>query len=529
MLLRTASALSPACLCSEIMASRARTASQRRQIIHYRAEHHRSEIPEPYALLKTPKESGFRLSTAGLMMGRKLSELSFFIASYMYFLTNGSRTLMFTLRRLFYRLQQAVYRWFGTTDILGLSFTMDNRGEILQTLLNPVSSAWNSRIALESHSESFASLSAKSDFFKHAVLAILYSSAIDSGQSDVFLALQISHSIDDGTSTCHILHDLVNIYAGQTPETRPSFAPYLRRKTNQAFHSLSTVLVSGVYLKQRKIIRVASVTTGNAPEMTMSTVVHTAWSIVLSVLADSSDVVFSHSVHRRKEDFPGSEAVIECCVNEIPCQVILDDLTSSTQLMGTLQAQIIPFNAPHAQLGPSTIASKYTGWSQKGTIYDHSTLVVHQDVRIGHSWNMGHDGYMNIREAFFEVQRSYDFDLSTSSSSANELYLGITCLQSRYTKGELEAVVKGSFIAVRMSTGCAHRLISRRRNWWSVFRVRALVVSLSDRVGDYSLKRTKLMEVMGKEQFDVFEDRIFQGFGSFQSMTFNFVEFFKER
>ncbi|PPJ52206.1 hypothetical protein CBER1_09750 [Cercospora berteroae] len=274
----------------------------------------------------------------------------------------------------------------------------------------------------------------------------------------------------DATSSNYLFQDLVDIYAGRSAGVGPSFAQYLEErlmeKPRTSFEYWRTLLAGSKPISLRSILRsldevsvkdmatrtvarVAILPTGNGLKATMSTVVHSAWSLVLGVLANSSDVTFLYLNHGRDDKFEGSDAVIGCCVNEVPCRVLLDDSMSSFKLMETPQVQIVQSMA-HAHLGANTIANKCTDWPQKETMYDHSSLVVHQNVPIEHSWAMDNDGYMNLQEVDFEEQWTYDFDLSTSSTSANELFVELKCLQSLYTSHELEAVMKGFLITVRM-------------------------------------------------------------------------------
>ncbi|CAK1358749.1 unnamed protein product [Cercospora beticola] len=451
--------------------------------------------------IKHARDLGFRLSTTDLMMGRKLSELccgrrpsnvpstsvgqcslgtaqlfplTDFQRRYLP-LVNGSTPgllckyeLSFRGRIDSQRLQETVYRRIESIDALRLSFSSDS-GHLVQSFLSPSSSAWRCRVVLGFDRQSVAALSAQHDFLKHPVLAILCDTP-EPGQADSCLVLHISHSIMDATSSNYLFQDLVDIYAGRAAEVRPSFAQYLEERMAREYHTsieywrallagskpqlLRSALrplggLSNQDMATSTVTHVAILPTGDGPKATMSTVVHTAWSLVLSVLANSSDVMFLYLSHGRDDRFEGSDAVIGCCVNEVPCRVILDDLSSSSKVLNNLQEQIIQSMA-HAHLGASTIANKCTDWPQKETMYDHSSLVVHQNVPIEHSWAMGKDGYMNLQEVTFEEQWSYDFDLSTSSSSANELYVELKCLQSLYTVEELEAVMQGFLIAVRM-------------------------------------------------------------------------------
>ncbi|GIZ38838.1 hypothetical protein CKM354_000223900 [Cercospora kikuchii] len=454
--------------------------------------------------IKHARDLGLRLSTADLMMGRKLSELccdrqpsnvpstsvgQCSLGAAQHFpLTdfqrryvppvNGSTPGLLCKYELSFRgridserLQETVCRWIESIDTLRLSFS-PNSGHLVQSFLDPSSNVWRCRVAIASNREIVATLSAQHDFLKHPVLAILCD-ATEPDQADSCLVLHISHSIMDATSSNYLFQDLVGIYAGRPAEVRPSFAQYLEARLSEQPHvsfehwrallagskplSLRSALrplcdLSEQDLAIRTATRVAILPTGDGLKATMSTVVHTAWSLVLSVLTKSSDVMFLYLTHGRDDSLEGSDTVIGCCVNEVPCRVILDETMSSSKVLNNVQEQIIQSMA-HAHLGANTIANKCTDWPQKEIMYDHSSLVVHQNVPIEHSWAMGNDGYMNLQEVDFEEQWNYDFDLSTSSSSANELYVELKCLHRLYTGDELAAVMKGFLIAVRMLKG----------------------------------------------------------------------------
>ncbi|MGG6497886.1 UNVERIFIED_CONTAM: hypothetical protein NY603_33675, partial [Bacteroidetes bacterium 56_B9] len=57
-----------------------------------------------------------------------------------------------------------------------------------------------------------------------------------------------------------------------------------------------------------------------------------------------------------------------------------------------------------------------------------------------------------------EHRMTYDFDLLTTSSSANELSFTIRCLEGLYSDEELSAVAEAFLLAIRMILGAEVRV-----------------------------------------------------------------------
>ena len=181
----------------------------------------------------------------------------------------------------------------------------------------------------------------------------------------------------------------------------------------------------------------------------MSTLVQSAWGLVLSVLAQRTDIMSMCLVHGRDEEIAGSDKIIGPCVSEFPLRTQLRDSMASTELLDLVQRQMWE-SAPHAHLGSSTIAAKCTNWPSRENRYQHSSFVQHQGVVTPHSLAIGDQGHLHIGEPEVEHALTYDFDLLTKSAHPDELYLSLRYLQDCYSVHEAEAVVDAFVAAVRM-------------------------------------------------------------------------------
>jgi amino acid adenylation domain-containing protein len=392
---------------------------------------------------------------------------------------------VFTFRGHFaaQRLRAALETWIKNTEALRLTFSYSDDGNMFQRVISPDDEdEWRFRLQDDNTNEQFASKSSDWDYLKHPVLiSILTNHAVNS--ESIEMGIHIHHSIFDGSSFNLLLEDLVATYLGNQVPTRPSFVTYLNRRTQPPDSSeYWSQLLQGstpTVLRTNPGSDISSPNTSppndptikrslhlppNPHKASMSTLVQTAWSLVLSALSQRSDVLFLYLMHGRDEQTPHSEAVIGCCVTECPLRVRLEnDEMSCSELTAQIQTQVL-HSAPHAHLGSATIAANCTAWPSDThlgqSLYQHSSYVQHQTVAMHEHLPVSDIGYVDVSEPDVEHKLRYDFDLLTTSTGPRELCLQLRSPGEVYSAVEAEAVAEAFALALRMliaeegSVGC---------------------------------------------------------------------------
>jgi amino acid adenylation domain-containing protein len=375
------------------------------------------------------------------------------------------------------KLLQALYLWIESTEALRLSFIRQPNTRPLQFVIPPEDTQWRSRVYSLSEVDDIDEVSSRHDFVRHPLLAAIRTATIRQ-QDTAQIIIQVNHCIFDGISFGHLLEDLLNIYLDRPIDPRPSFTGYLHeRLLKQSPETMDywKTLLHGSSPTSLRRLRDTPKGTDNrhayssaehtisrtaylqrpadsANNVSMSTLVQSAWGLVLSVLSCRNDTMSMCLVHGRDEEVAGSDRIIGPCVSEFPLRIQLHDSMTSTELLDLVQQQIWN-SAQHGHLGSSTIAAKCTDWPSRENRYQHSSFVQHQGVMLPHSLPVGDEGHMHIGEPEVEHALTYDFDLLTKSAHPEELSLSLRCLQDCYSSHEAKAVADAFVAAVRMLVG----------------------------------------------------------------------------
>jgi amino acid adenylation domain-containing protein len=382
---------------------------------------------------------------------------------------------IFTFRGTFVpqRLREALKVWIQNTEALRLTFSYSSQGDMLQSVISEHEEIWKLRLYGNDTDKQLELRSSNWDFLKHPVLISVQTNEVV-GSETIKMGLHIHHSIFDGMSFNHLLHDLVSIYLGNHVPTRPSFVAYLRLLTQSTNSSdsirywktllygstptiLRTIPGSGIVASHntqkhdRMIKRDLHLPLGlhGTKKVSMSTLVQSAWSIVLGVISQRADVVFLYLLHGRDEKITNSDLIIGCCVTECPLRVQLDDAMSCEELMVVVQEQVLQA-APHAYLGSNTIAARCTDWPSRERWYQHSSYVQHQTISTNEHIPVEDIGYIDVSEPDIEHKLVYDFDLLTRSTNSRELYLELRCPGQTYTHVEAHATADAFARTLRM-------------------------------------------------------------------------------
>ncbi|KAL8947888.1 MAG: hypothetical protein Q9222_005873 [Ikaeria aurantiellina] len=220
---------------------------------------------------------------------------------------------------------------------------------------------------------------------------------INEDTGDQRLAIGLSHAQYDGFCTDYILSGLYNLCTskeggGQT-KPPPSYSRFIQH-TQQITHNPSTPSFWAQLLQGSTMTTIVPPSNTNDPPppnlsvhrlrfsldkrpngMSFATVLKTAWSLVLSRISSSNDVVFGSLVSGRSAPFTGATDVVGPCLNLLPVRTVIDPLMTFTDLMKRVHEQqvaMIPYEAT-----PLEHITKQTAWPRSTRF---GSVVLHQNI-----------------------------------------------------------------------------------------------------------------------------------------------------
>ncbi|KAJ0424647.1 hypothetical protein BJY00DRAFT_309065 [Aspergillus carlsbadensis] len=207
------------------------------------------------------------------------------------------------------------------------------------------------------------------------------------------ILVRMSHAQFDGVCLPKIMTAIKMAYEG-CPITPSSYLNYMRilpgTITPEHYQHWATLLKGskmteviqrdrpntfqdvGAFAEQKKTIEIPSTATEN---ITIATVMQSAWAITLAKLSAQDDVVFGLTVNGRNA-VPGLENTVGPCLNFIPIRVHFGDRWTGLDLFRFLQDQQVS-NMPYESLGFREIIRRCTDWPDS-TFF--TTTVLHQNV-----------------------------------------------------------------------------------------------------------------------------------------------------
>ena len=110
--------------------------------------------------------------------------------------------------------------------------------------------------------------------------------------------------------------------------------------------------------------------------ITYATLLKAAWSLLLSSLASTPDVVFGSVVSGRNLDVPRIDSVVSACLNIVPIRAQFTPRTTNLTLLQEIQDQYTNSLA-HEHIGSRTIVRDCTNWANYTRF---SSIVQHQNI-----------------------------------------------------------------------------------------------------------------------------------------------------
>ncbi|KAF5578120.1 non-ribosomal peptide synthetase [Fusarium pseudoanthophilum] len=220
----------------------------------------------------------------------------------------------------------------------------------------------------------------------------------------------ISHAQYDGVCFPTILQTLKASFDGEPIHLTPSYASYIQTvlgANRQRCWSYWTALLKGsaptnIIPRQRTYLRTSptrvlrkTVSTPSlaSVDITTSTVIKAAWSIVLSKVTGKTDIIFGNVISgRNASNIPGIQSIVGPCLNIVPVRVRHQSSWTVLDLLRYVQDQQVD-NMPYETLGFREIIDKCTDWDDDDGVNGFSTVVQHQSMSRTESFAMGGNTY----------------------------------------------------------------------------------------------------------------------------------------
>ncbi|RAL11456.1 nonribosomal peptide synthase Pes1 [Aspergillus homomorphus CBS 101889] len=252
------------------------------------------------------------------------------------------------------------------------------------------------------------------------------------------ILIRMSHAQFDGVCLPKIMNAIKLGYEGSTLPPVFSFSNYMRMLpgniTPAHYHHWSTILKGskmteivrrtqpntflhiGSFAEHKKTINLPSTAIGN---VTLATVMQSAWAITLAKLTAQSDVVFGLTVNGRNASVPGIETTVGPCLNILPIRVKFREHWTGIDLFRYLQDQQIA-NMPYESLGFREIIRNCTDWPQN-TYF--TTSVFHQNVE--YEGQMQLDGVDYRMGGVGVIDNFTDLTLASKSCGSEKLDVSV--------------------------------------------------------------------------------------------------------
>ncbi|PWY81945.1 nonribosomal peptide synthase Pes1 [Aspergillus heteromorphus CBS 117.55] len=273
------------------------------------------------------------------------------------------------------------------------------------------------------------------------------------------ILIRMSHAQFDGVCLPKIMTAIKLGYEGSTLPPVFSFSNYMRMLpgniTPAHYHHWTTILKGskmtevirrrqpnaylhiGAFAEQKRTIEIPSTAIGN---VTLATVMQSAWAVTLAKLTAQSDVVFGLTVNGRNASVPGIETTVGPCLNILPIRVNFREHWTGLDLFRYLQDQQIA-NMPYESLGFREIIRNCTDWPDS-TYF--TTSVFHQNV--DYQGQMQLDGTNYQMDGAGVVDNFMDLTLVSKSSGTDRLDVSIGY--------SLKSPIPAPFIAKALNMVC---------------------------------------------------------------------------
>ncbi|KAL4893946.1 hypothetical protein BDV59DRAFT_19132 [Aspergillus ambiguus] len=231
------------------------------------------------------------------------------------------------------------------------------------------------------------------------------------------ILIRMSHAQYDGVCLPRIMSAIKMAYEGCTIPPAPSFSNYIRmlpgtitpehyQHWKKILHgSRMTEIIRrhapnsfqhiGAYAEQKRTVEIPATALDN---VTIATVMQSAWALTLAKLSSQSDVVFGLTTSGRNATLPGIESIVGPCLNIVPVRVKFGEQWTGLDLIRHLQDQQVA-NMTFESLGFREIIRQCTDWPDSTyftTTLFHQSLEYEGEMQLDdHTYRMGGVGVVD--------------------------------------------------------------------------------------------------------------------------------------
>ncbi|KAJ4354970.1 hypothetical protein N0V95_003349 [Ascochyta clinopodiicola] len=215
------------------------------------------------------------------------------------------------------------------------------------------------------------------------------------------LIVRLSHAQYDGVCIPVIFRSLAALYEQETLLPTPGFSTYLAHAHSQRVESArywrellkdSHITNATAYLRPKAsdetfLQNIKAERLICAPRLpkniTMASLLSSAWALVLSSITGEDDVVYGHLVAGRNSDIPGITEMVGPCLNIVPVRARTHSSRTPAQLIRSVHEQYISLGqSDAAQL--DEIVQDCTDWpagSEFNSVIQHQNIDEHPEFR----------------------------------------------------------------------------------------------------------------------------------------------------
>ena len=287
------------------------------------------------------------------------------------------------------RFQEAWEQTVSTTPILRTRIADIDQGLVQIVIHEPASWSKGNRLGLYILKDKDRKMGLGDVLSRYAIIE-------DQLQEDkAFFVWTVHHALYDGHSFSLILEKLQKTYAKQTP---PSYVPfqafiqniletdqravarYWRDQLANATNSTFPSLPSPSYQPQANEVFGMTVDniTRTRNNITMSTIIRTAWTLMLSCYSNTTEVIFGATVTGRQASIPGIESIIGPTIATVPVRLVLNPQEIVIDLLHRVQTHAISM-IPFEQTGLAQIRRFSNGAEQACSFQTLLLVEVSQD------------------------------------------------------------------------------------------------------------------------------------------------------
>ena len=194
-----------------------------------------------------------------------------------------------------------------------------------------------------------------------------------------------------------------NVQPQAYEEERATIATYLTKEQTEELRSFAT-----------------------AHDLTLGTLVHGAWAVLLSRYSGEEDVVFGTTRACRHASVPGSESILGLLINTVPLRIRVEAETPTLEWLKGIRSHWVAMR-PHEHT-PLQAIQEWNGFRPDKPLVDN--LLVYEDSSLNELFKSQGGAWLN-RE--FELHERGDFPLVALGYGGSRLLLRLA-----YSRGDLE-------------------------------------------------------------------------------------------